>query len=94
MRRKRGHSSSSLADANMAIISFNACTPVTSDYDYVVSCMSDDDAVCLAKEDMQYLHGQPLPTRKSSCQCVIRLTQKECAAWDRQRHGLVPSQLA
>lgn len=61
MGRKRGHSGNSSADAKTAnvSVSFNACSPATTGHDYVVSCMSEDDAFCLAEEEFPALPVTP-----------------------------------
>lgn len=43
----------------VASVSFNVCLPVTSGHDYVVSCMSEDDAFCLAEEEFPALPVTP-----------------------------------
>lgn len=59
MGRKRGHSSNSSADANVASVSANACSPASSGHDYVVYCASEQDAFCLAEEEFPALPITP-----------------------------------
>lgn len=60
MGRKRGHSSNSSADANVASVSANACSPASSGHDYVVYCASEQEqAFCLAEEEFPALPITP-----------------------------------
>lgn len=59
MGRKRGHSSNSSADAKEASVNANACSPVSSGHDYVVSCASEENAFCLVEEEFPALPITP-----------------------------------